>query len=463
MYLVYLCLGMVDILIKGGLLYAMDASRRVLKDGAVAIEGGKIVDVGPTEDVAPRYSAERVIGASGMAVLPGFVNVHTHLPSIFVRGVYGVVRQGLYQVLFPVKKYLKPEHCYAFGLAGCLEALTSGSTTIQETYNYMDPFARAAEETGIRADLGEQIAEADYQAIKDGAYEYLPEQAEEMLERAVKLKEDWHGRADGRITVSWAPLAPDMCTPWVYEEVMSHHEPGEKISTHVAQSLREVEQVQRLYGRTSVEHLADIGVLGPDLIGAHCTSNTDEDDAMMVEAGASVLHCPRPYLLGGGSAPLAKWMGMGLRVGLGTDNVYHTMWETMRAAIYGARQRERLGEPWSPNYYEVLELATIRGAEVMGIEDRIGSLEPGKKADLQLIDLRSPHITPTADIISSLVLYGSTADVDTMMVDGRIVKEAGEITVADVCEVVSEAQALTDEIWGDLFRDRPELERLVKG
>ncbi len=454
---------MVDFLLSGGIVYTMDASRRIIEDGALAIEGSRILDVGPKEELAGKHSVERVIDASGMAVLPGFVNVHTHLPSIFVRGVYGVVRQGLYQVLFPVKKYLKPEHCYAFGLAGCLEALTSGSTTIQETYNYMDPFARAAEETGIRADLGEQIAEADYQAIKDGAYEYLPEQAEEMLGRAVKLKEGWHGRADGRITVSWAPLAPDMCTPWVYEEVMGHYEPGEKISTHVAQSRREAEQVRRLYGKTSVEHLADIGVLGPDLIAAHCTNNTDEDDAMMVEAGASVLHCPRPYLLGGGNAPLARWLGMGLRAGLGTDNVYHTMWETMRAAIYGARQRERLGEPRSPSYYEVLELATIRGAEVMGIEGKVGSLEPGKKADLQLIDLKSPHIMPTADITSSLVLYGSTADVDTVMVDGMIVKEGGEITVADVGEAVSEAQALTEEIWGDLFRGRPELEKLVKG
>jgi 5-methylthioadenosine/S-adenosylhomocysteine deaminase len=419
---------MVDFLITGGVIYTMDASRRVLNDGAVAIEGSRIVDVGPSDKLAQKHEVEKVIDASGMAVLPGFVNVHTHLPSIFVRGVYGVVRQGLYQVLFPVKKYLNPEHCYAFGLAGCLEALTSGSTTIQETYNYMDPFAKAAEETGIRADLGEQIAEADYQAIKDGAYEYLPEQAEEMLGRAVRLKEGWHGRAGGRITVSWAPLAPDMCTPWVYEEVLKHQRPEERINIHVAQSRREVEQVRRLYAKTSIEHLSDMGVLGPDLIAAHCTNNTDVDDGKMAEAGASVLHCPRPYLLGGGNAPLAKWLGMGLNVGLGTDNVYHTMWETMRATVYGARQRERLGEPRSPGYYEVLELATIRGAEVMGIEDMVGSLEPGKKADLQLIDLKSPHITPTADVTSSLVLYGSTADVDTVMVDGRIVKEAGEGT-----------------------------------
>lgn len=454
---------MVDTLIKGGLVYAMDASRRIIEDGAVAIEGSRIVDVGPTDRVALGVEAETVIDAHGMAILPGFVNVHTHLPSIFVRGVYGVVRSGLYQVLFPVKNYLKPEHCYPFGLASCLEALTSGSTTIQETYNYMHHFAKAAEETGIRADLGEQVAEADYQAIKDGEYVYLPEQAEEMMKRAVKLKEEWHGVANGRITVSWAPLAPDMCTPWVYEEVLKHHEPGTKISTHVAQSRREVDQVEKLYGRTSVEHLAEMGVLGPDLIGAHCTGNTPADTAMMTDAGASVLHCPRPYLLGGTTAPLAKWMNMGLKVGLGTDNVHHNMWETMRATVYGARAREQTGEPTSPGYYEVLELATIKGAEVLGMENQVGSLEPGKKADLILVDLKSPNITPTADITSSLVLYGSTVNVESVMVDGVFLKKDGEITVADVGEVLSEAQALTDEIWGSLFSDRPELMKLVKG
>ena len=454
---------MVSTLIKGGLVYAMDASRGIIEDGAVAIEGSKIVAVSATDEVAKEFKADSVVDARGMAVLPGFVNVHTHLPSIFVRGVYGVVRSGLYQVLFPVKRYLKPEHCYPFGLASCLEALTSGSTTIQETYNYMHHFARAAEETGIRADLGEQVAEADYQAIKDGKYIYLPEQAQEMLKRAVALKETWHGKADGRLTVSWAPLAPDMCTPWIYEEVLKYHEPGTKISTHVAQSRREVDQVEKLYSKTSVEHLAEMGVLGPDLIGAHCTSNTPADTAMMKGAGASVLHCPRPYLLGGATAPLAKWMNMRLKVGLGTDNVHHNMWETMRAAVYGARARERTGEPTSPGYYDVLELATIRGAEVLGMEAQVGSLEPGKKADLMFVDLKSPNIAPTADVTSSLVLYGSTVNVDSVMVDGRFLKKDGEILVTDVDEALSEAQALTDEIWGNLFSDRPELRKLVKG
>jgi 5-methylthioadenosine/S-adenosylhomocysteine deaminase len=226
---------MVDYIIKGGVIYTMNQERQIIKDGGIAVTGSDIIAVGEEKELINAYDVERVLDAEGMAVLPGFVNVHTHLPSIFVRGVYGVVREGLYQVLFPVKKFLEPEHCYTLGLASCLEALTSGCTTIQETYNYMDEFAKAAEVTGIRADLGEQVVEADYQSIKDGTYRYIPDQAEEMLKRAIELKQDWHGREEGRITVSWAPLAPDMCTPWVYEEIQRYQEAGEKISTHIAQ------------------------------------------------------------------------------------------------------------------------------------------------------------------------------------------------------------------------------------
>lgn len=454
---------MADTVIKDGLVYTMDPERRIIENGAVAIEGKNIIGVSSSDEVLGTFEAEEVIDASGMMVLPGFVNVHTHLPSIFVRGVYGVVREGLYQVLFPAKEYLKPEHCYGLGLASCIEALTSGSTMIQETYNYLHHFAMAAEETGIRADLGEQIAEADYLAIKEGIYKYRPEQAEEMLKRATELKYRWDGKADGRITVSWAPLAPDMCTPWVYEEVLKHHEPGEKISTHVEQSQREVEQVKKLYDKTSVEHLNDIGVLGPDLIGAHCIYNNDRDLRLMLNAKASVLHCPRPYFFNGVTAPLARWLETGLKTGLGTDNVFHNMWGTMRAAVYGAHSRENLGEPRCPEYYEILELATIRGAEVLGVQDKVGSIEPGKKADILLIDLKHPNLTPTADITSSLVLYGDSVNVDTVMVDGAVLKQDGKMVGVDTASILSDAQDITMEIWGSLFRDRPELEKLVKG
>jgi len=222
-----------------------------------------------------------------------------------------------------------------------------------------------------------------------------------------------------------------------------------------------VKQVKKLYDKTSVEHLHELGVLGPDLIGAHCIYNTDDDLRLMKDSGASVLHCPRPFLLGRTTAPLAKWREMDLKVGLGTDNVNHTMWETMRTTIYGARIREKMGEPSSPSYYDVLEMAPIKGAGVMGFEDSVGSLEIGKKADLQLIDLKCPHIYPTADVTSSLVLYGATVNVDTVIVDGRVVKRDGKLVGLDVGKILDDAQAVTLEIWDGLYKDRPELRNLA--
>lgn len=454
--------AMVDILIRGGVVYTMDGSRRIIGDGAVAVEGGRIVDVGPTRELDERYLAGRVIDASDMAVLPGFVNVHTHLPSIFVRGVYGVASEGLYRVLFPVKEFIEPRHIYIFGLAAGVEALNAGTTTVQESYNHMDAFARAAEQTGIRANVGEQISEADYGRVKDGVYAYLPEQAEEMYRRAVRLVETWHGKAGGRITTCFAPLAPDMCTPHLYEQVQRDAAArGLKVTTHLAQSQRELAQVKRLYGKTPVEHLHGLGVLSEDLIAAHCIHTTDHDLKLLRETGTGVLHCPRPYLLRGSTAPLARWLEMGIRVGLGTDNVYHSMWETMRAALYAAHVRAA-GFGGCPTFYELLELATIRGAEVLGMGDEVGSIEQGKRADLQLINLRDPHLTPTVDLTSSLVLYGSTSSVETVIVDGRVVKEAGVITTVDADLCLAGAQELCDEVWGELFRAHPELERLVR-
>ncbi|MGD2201333.1 MAG: amidohydrolase family protein [Candidatus Bathyarchaeota archaeon] len=455
---------MVGLLVEGGLVYTMDGARRMIEDGSVAIEGDQVVGVGESSSLRARYSADRVIDASGCAVLPGFVDVHTHLPSIFVRGVYGVVREGLYRVLFPIKKYIEPEHLYVFGVASCIEALNSGITTVQETYNHMDQFAQAAEETGIRANIGEQISEADYQRVQDGEYSYLPEQAEEMHRRALRLLDEWDGAAMGRITTCLAPLAPDMCRPWIYELVRREaEERGALISTHLAQSRREVDQVKRLYGKTPVEHLGDLRILGDNLLAAHCIYADKGDTKKLRESNTRILHCPRPYLLGGTTVPLADWLAMGISVGLGTDNVHHSMWETMRAALYAARIKEAQGgRRGSPGFYELLELATIRGAEMLGMGREVGSLKAGKKADLQIIDLGDPHLTPTIDVTSSLVLYGSTASVKTVIVDGEIVKDDRGVTTVEVGERLSEAQGLCEEIWERLFRDQPGLKALIR-
>jgi 5-methylthioadenosine/S-adenosylhomocysteine deaminase len=444
----------VDTLIEGGLVYTMDGGRRVIEDGAVAVEENMIVDVGGGEELQSKHSADRVIDASHCAVLPGFVDVHSHLPSIFVRGVYGVVRESLYRVLFPIKTYIEPEHMYVFGLASCVESLNSGTTTVQ-----------AAEETGIRANLGEQISEADYRKVQDGEYAYLQGQAEEMHRRALSLVDEWEAAADGMITTCLAPLAPDMCRPWIYELVRDEaNDRGLMVSTHLAQSMREFDQVKKLYDKSPVEHLAELGILAENLMAAHCIHVDEADTRKIRDSGTRILHCPRPYLANGATANLAGWLEAGIEVGLGTDNVYHSMWETMRAAYYGVQVRaaQGIGSRGRPSFYELLELATIRGAELLNMEWGVGSLEAGKKADIQIIDLHDPHLTPTVDVTSSLVLYGSTGSVKTVMVDGKTVKEEGKVTTVDTGRCLEEAQALCEEVWEGLFRDQPELREIVK-
>lgn len=459
---------MTDFLVKNGLVLTMDGKRRIIRDGAVAIEGKRIVAVGETGRLVSDFRAENEIDARGKAVLPGFVNVHTHLSSIFVRGAYGVVTEGLYQILFPVKEFLKPEHIYTFGLASCIEALKAGSTCVVETYNHVWNFAKAAGEIGLRAVLGEQIPEVNFSKIKDGVYEYLPGQGEEALRRGVELVRRLEGRKDGRIRAVLAPLAPDMCRAELLLRVKEEAEKYKvRMTTHLAQSEQEMAQVRRLYGKTPTEHLRDLGYLTPNLSCAHCIHLTEEDMEMVRRSGASILHCPRPYLLSGETAPLLRWLDKGIPVALGTDNVYHSMLETMRAALYAARLRtHKFKEPFPskrPTPMELLELATIKAAEVLGVQYEIGSLEPGKKADIILVDLVGSHITPTIDPISSLVLYGQDSDIETVIVDGLVVKEKGKVKVKNELKILKQAQDLADGIWSDFWKAYPRMREMWEG
>jgi 5-methylthioadenosine/S-adenosylhomocysteine deaminase len=449
--------------IIGGLVITMDRSRRVLRDGGIAIEGNTIRAVGRAEDIRRSYKSDVEINARGKAVLPGFVNAHTHLSSIFVRGVYGVLTDGLYSVLFPIKDFLREDEMYIFSLASAIEALEAGCTTVVETYNFASQFAMASYEVGLRALVGEQIVEADFRKVKDDIYEYSPEKGDETLARAVKLIKEWKGNE--RIGVVLAPLAPDMCTPQLLERVRSiSEEYGVNVTTHLAQSLRELKQIKRLYRKTPIEYLRDLNLLNSNLSVAHCIYATDRDLTMLRDAGVSILHCPRPYALNGVTAPLLKWLDLEMRVGLGTDNVYHSMFETLRAALYASRFRATtLGEPNAaarPTYMELLELATIRSAEAIGLGNEVGSIEVGKRADLLILNLLTPHLTPTLDYPSSLALYGVDENIETVIIDGKIVKDKGKVLTVDRERALLQAQEYAESLWNRFWESNPELREL---
>jgi 5-methylthioadenosine/S-adenosylhomocysteine deaminase len=357
---------------------------------------------------------------------------------------------------------------HLFGLVSCIEALHGGSTTIAENYNYLDSFALAVKETGIRAILGEQIAEADLIKIKDNVYKYNPEQAEAALDRAKKLIKKWHKTENGRITTNVAPLAPDMTTNETYQKCKEISETHNlKLTTHLSQSEGEVQQVKKKYGLTPPEFLDKLGLLNENTLCAHCSYITDKDRMKMSKNNVSVLHCPRPYAAGGRTNPLVKLLKMGMMVGLATDNVFHSMNETMRVGLFASRIRSefiggsnRMDRGTKPGYLEMLELATIRGAEVLGIEKEVGSIESGKKADIIMYDLTNPHLQPTMEPISSVVLYGTSGNIDTVLVDGKIIKKDLKIQGKNVASIVEKSQERVIELWGEFFNDYPESKKL---
>jgi len=444
---------MTSILIKNGYIATMNKERRVYERGSLYIEDDRIISVG-RKVKAP--SPDYVIDADHKVVLPGFVNTHAHLQQYF-RGVYELIGD-FYKVNLPLEMYRRPEDMEWLGLSSCAELIYGGCTTTTIIYTYPDGFAKAVEKAGNRVILGADIEEVDLGKLREGVYEYLPEKGEAAFKRAVNLYRRWHNKAEGRIKTIMAPKAPDLTRPETYLRCKEFaEEKGLKITTHLSQSRREVKQVKKLYGKTPPKHLYDIGLLNEHLVSAHCTYITEEDLQLIRKNGMGILHCRAV------TNPFTRWIDLGIPVGLGTDDYFHDMLQLLRQNITACDVLRRLGMQGTsrrPTLYELLELATRRGAEVMGIGDEVGSLDPGKKADVIIIDMMNPYLTPTMDPLTSVILYGSPSDIDTVIVDGKILKINGQLTTINLREALLKAQKRVEEIIERFFEDNPDQKRL---
>ena len=441
------------ILIENGFIATMDGERRVYRRGSVYIEDSRIVEVG--ESVSPTIRPEYVIDAENKVVLPGFVNTHSHLQQYF-RGTYELIGD-FYKVNLPLEGYRSPDDMEQLGLASCAEFLFGGCTTALVVYTYPDGFARACEKAGNRVILAADIEEVDLDRLRDAVYDYLPQKREAAFERATSLYRNWHGQADGRITTCMSAKAADLAIPDTFLRVKAFAEEHDlRMTTHLAQSRREVEQVRRLYGKTPTQHLHDLGILNDRLTAAHCTYTNDEDRRLIASSGTGILHCRATQ------NPMPEWIQMGIPVGLGTDDYHHDMLTLLRQQISGQANRRRLpggDSTENTSFYELLELATRRGAEVLGIDNEVGSIEPGKKADIIIFDMMNPYLTPTKEPLTSIVLYGSSTDIDTVIVDGVLLKENGRLTTIDTKEALLAGQERAERIINTFFEEHPEQRR----
>jgi len=441
-------------LIEHAWVVPVDGRRAHIEDGAVALDDDRIAAVGTTTELAARFKADRTIDGRGKAVLPGFINTHIHLIGGVNKGLtedQTGVSGGLFKIAMPLHYvYAQPSDMYWLASMHALEALRTGTTTVNEVGKYEREVAKVVRDTGLRAVMAENIRDSAVQDVRPGVVErtFEPAAAEQCIDAATSFIEEWHGKADGRITCRFGPNAPDTCSETTLLRVKDlAQKRGLGLHTHLAQVPGEREYVQKAKGRSPVKYLADLGYLSPSLVAAHCVFMSEEDVAIFAASGAHMSHTA--YLVGkrGYFPPMQSLYANKASVALGSDWLSNDMFKIMRAAILLARTQ--CGEIGVIDGPRVLELATMGGARALGMERELGSLEAGKKADLILVDLDTPWVNPIRpqQLVSNIVYNANGSDVTDVFVDGRHVIAERKPTTVDWTETRRESQATAERLW----------------
>jgi 5-methylthioadenosine/S-adenosylhomocysteine deaminase len=437
-----------DLILKGVTLLTCDAANRVMERSALAVKEGRLAYVGPEAGLPQATSAVRLIDLPGRVVTPGFVNVHTHAILTMVRGVAEDLGFApAYTPGIPHGHDVTPEEAIALARLGALEALLFGSTLINDTYVHADVTLGPMADLGLRVYSCGRIHDADFSLIGEGRWEYHDDVGERTLQEALALFEKWHGKRNGRVGVQLAAHAPDTCSDRLLCKIREASKAyGLRVNTHLSQSKKENEQVRVRSGKTPTELLEDVGLLDEYLTAAHCIHLTDSDAARLGRSGMTVAHVPKGNATGGAIAPTVKLRREGAHIALGTDNMHADMVEVMRWALaIGRIQEGKVGDAWQPSH--VLRMATIEGARAMGLNDELGSLEVGKKADFVVFDFRRPHLTPCINPVANLVHVAQGRDVEIVVVDGQIVVEGGEPVYGSRETIIREGQSAVDALW----------------
>lgn len=443
-------LGTDRTIITGATVVTVDPDRTVIRDGAVVIAGTRIVAVGKASDIAPQYPGAQQVDADGQLLIPGFINLHVHCAINVTRGIGDDMGGApIYRRDIPQGVMLSPEDTHIMSALGAVQAMVLGSTTIVENYIHSRTNVRALADVGIRTVISERLHDADLSSVRYGDYTYDEELGRRLIKETSSLIEEWHGYNNGRITCQVGPHGPDTASPALLKRARTlANDAGVGMFMHVAQSAGEVAQVRSLTGRSSVQHLADLGVLGPDLIAGHCAFLDDGDAAILADTGTTVCHLPTVNAKSGWMAPVPQLRQLGARVGLGTDNMVHDMISTMRAAVCINRVNE--GTADNIKAMDALEMATIVGAKALGREKDLGSIEVGKIADLLLIDMDRVNLAPVLDPVANLVFAGQAADIHSVMVDGEFVVRGRKVLTVDCSDIISRAQDRAEKLWTDI-------------
>lgn len=421
-------------LITDAAVVTMDDHGAVLPRADVLIEDTDIRGLWPSGTRPAGVRAGQRIAAEGMVVIPGLINAHTHCAMTLLRGYADdmPLMPWLKERIWPFEMKLKPEDVYWGSLLGIAEMIRGGVTCFNDMYHYFEQAARAALDSGIRANVSGVLLA------------FLPD-ARERLEGAIDFAKAWQGKGDSRLVTMLGPHAPYTCPNHLLDRVIGGaQEAGVGIHIHVSETKDEVKESLKEFGQTPVARLRDIGLLDVrPVLAAHCIHLTDSDIATLAEKGVGACHCPGSNMkLASGIAPVPRLLEAGVVIGLGTDGTAsNNNLDMLEEARLAALLHKVAGEdPTVVTARQALEMATRGSARALGIGDRVGQIKVGMKADLALVDFEQAHLHPRHDIISHLVYSARAGDVRTVFVNGQALMVNRRLTTLNEEEIFTEVK-----------------------
>jgi 5-methylthioadenosine/S-adenosylhomocysteine deaminase len=436
----------VDLLVTGGTVVTMDGQRRVIEDGAVAVRGDLIVAVGSRAEIENRFEAALTIDAHGALVIPGLINGHAHAAMSLFRGIADdlALDEWLQKYIFPAEaRNVTPDFVEWGTKLGVLEMLRGGITTYADMYYFEDVVARVTKDAGMRGVLGETIIDfpAPDNKTPGDAFAYTQTYLD-------------HWKGDPLIVAAVAPHSIYTCSEKTLQEAAAlARRNGAPILIHIAEAPFELEQSRAKHGATPVAYLERAGILGPDVVGAHCIWVDQADIATLAHFNVGCINNPSSNMkTAAGVMPVPEMLAAGEPIGLATDgaasNNNQDMFEEMDLAA--KLQKVARMDPRALPEKQVVEMATINGARALHLEKIIGSLETGKKADLILVDIGAPHATPMYDVYSELVYALKASDVRTVVIAGKIIMKDRQMLTLDEKEILAKAEEYRKKVASSL-------------
>ena len=426
-----------DMLITNGVVVTMNKEMEIIENGAVYIKNDTIAQI-DSKDRFSNIIAEETIDARGGIIMPGLINTHTHASMTLFRGLADdmPLMDWLNDHIFPAESKLTEDMVYKGAMLACAEMILSGTTCFCDMYLFENKVADAAFDAGMRAVAGEVLYDFPSPCYGDLAngFNYVSN----MMER-------W--RDNSRITIAAEPHSTYLCAPELLKRAAATARKNKSpIVIHLAETEEETALIKERYGTTPVKFLADLGVLGPDLIACHCIHITEEDIQLLKKFDVKIAHCPESNMkLGSGIAPVPELIKNGICVSLGTDGCASNNDLDLFLEMDTTAKLHKIFnmDPEAINAETALKMATINGAETLGLDKITGSLEVGKKADIIVIDTSKPHMIPMYNPYSHLVYSANGSDVSATIIDGNLVMKDRKILKLDIKKIMDDVREIS--------------------